>query len=242
MLTIKEVSKLCGVTTRTLHYYDEIGIFKPSVINESGYRLYSENSLIKLQEILFFKELDFSLKEIKNIIEDPSYDRKYALNMQKEILIKKKNRIEDLIKLIDKNINNDVILGLEKFKEEEIKLMEANYKKEVKERWGNTLEYKEFKEKGYSNNDNERFKEEIDGIFRRFKDVVKFGEESKEAQELVKVWHDYINNNFYTCSKEVLSNLGDMYIYDERFKNNIDKDYEGLSEFINKAIKVYCNK
>lgn len=242
MLTIKEVSKLCGVTTRTLHYYDEIGIFKPSVINESGYRLYSENSLIKLQEILFFKELDFSLKEIKNIIEDPSYDRKYALNMQKEILIKKKNRIEDLIKLIDKNINNDVILGLEKFKEEEIKLMEANYKKEVKERWGNTLEYKEFKEKGYSNNDNERFKEEIDGIFRRFKDVVKFGEESKEAQELVKVWHNYINNNFYTCSKEVLSNLGDMYIYDERFKNNIDKDFCGLSEFINKAIKVYCNK
>lgn len=242
MLTIKEVSKLCGVTTRTLHYYDEIGIFKPSLINTSGYRLYSENSLIKLQEILFFKELDFSLKEIKNIIEDPSYDRKYALNMQKEILIKKKNRIEDLIKLIDKNINNDVILGLEKFKEEEIKLMEANYKKEVKERWGNTLEYKEFKEKGYSNNDNERFKEEIDGIFRRFKDVVKFGEESKEAQELVKYWHNYINNNFYTCSKEVLSNLGDMYVYDERFKNNIDKDYEGLSEFINKAIKVYCSK
>ncbi|MGL5869385.1 MerR family transcriptional regulator [Clostridium chrysemydis] len=242
MLTIKEVSKLCGVTTRTLHYYDEIGIFKPSLINESGYRLYSEDSLIKLQEILFFKELDFSLKEIKNIVENPSYDRKYALNMQKEILIKKKNRIEDLIKLIDKNINNDVILGLEKFKEEEINLMKDNYKKEVKERWGNTLEYKEFKEKGYSNNDNERFKEEIEGIFRRFKDVVKFGEESKEAQDLVKVWHDYINNNFYTCSKEVLSNLGDMYVYDERFKNNIDKDYEGLSEFINKAIKVYCSK
>lgn len=242
MLTIKEVSKLCGVTTRTLHYYDEIGIFKPSLINESGYRLYSEDSLIKLQEILFFKELDFSLKEIKNIVENPSYDRKYALNMQKEILIKKKNRIEDLIKLIDKNINNDVILGLEKFKEEEINFMKDNYKKEVKERWGNTLEYKEFKEKGYSNNDNERFKEEIEGIFKRFKDAVKFGEDSKEAQDLVKVWHDYINNNFYTCSKEVLSNLGDMYVYDERFKNNIDKDYEGLSEFINKAIKVYCSK
>lgn len=242
MLTIKEVSKLCGVTTRTLHYYDEIGIFKPSLINESGYRLYSEDSLIKLQEILFFKELDFSLKEIKNIVENPSYDRKYALNMQKEILIKKKNRIEDLIKLIDNNITNDVILGLEKFKEEEINLMKDNYKKEVKERWGNTLEYKEFKEKGYSNNDNERFKEEIEGIFKRFKDAVKFGEDSKEAQDLVKVWHDYINNNFYTCSKEVLSNLGDMYVYDERFKNNIDKDYEGLSEFINKAIKVYCSK
>ncbi|WP_194191445.1 MerR family transcriptional regulator [Clostridium chrysemydis] len=242
MLTIKEVSKLCGVTTRTLHYYDEIGIFKPSLINNSGYRLYSEDSLIKLQEILFFKELDFSLKEIKNIISDPNYDRKYALNMQKEILIKKKNRIEDLIKLINKSMDDSFILGLEKFKEEDIEKMKDDYKKEVKERWGNTLEYKEFKEKGYSNNDNERFKEEIEGIFRRFKDAVEFGEDSKEAQELVKVWHDYINNNFYTCSKEVLSNLGDMYVYDERFKNNIDKDYEGLSEFINKAIKVYCSK
>lgn len=242
MLTIKEVSKLCGVTVRTLHYYDEIGIFKPSLINDSRYRLYSEDSLIKLQEILFFKELDFSLKEIKNIVSNPKYDRKYALNMQKDILIKKKNRIEDLIKLINKSMDDSFILGLEKFKEEEIEKMKENYKKEVKERWGNTLEYREFKDKGYSYKDNERFKEDIESIFSRFKGVVSLGEGSKEAQELVELWHEYINNNFYTCSKEILSNLGDMYVYDERFKKNIDKDFEGLSEFINKAIKVYCSK
>ena len=101
-MRISEVAKLTGITVRTLHYYDEIGLLKPSEITEAGYRLYSREDLEILQQILFFRELDFPLSQIKEIMNNPNYDKEEALKKQKELLIQQRQRIEGLIKLIEK--------------------------------------------------------------------------------------------------------------------------------------------
>ena len=103
-MRISEVAKLTGITVRTLHYYDEIGLLKPSEITEAGYRLYSREDLEILQQILFFRELDFPLSQIKEIMNNPNYDKEEALKKQKELLIQQRQRIEGLIKLIEKRI------------------------------------------------------------------------------------------------------------------------------------------
>ena len=106
-MKISEVAKLSGVTVRTLHYYDEIGLLKPSKTTEAGYRMYSIEDLEKLQQILFFRELDFPLNEIKEIMINPKYDKIEALNKHKELLIEKRKRIDGLVTLIDKTIKGD---------------------------------------------------------------------------------------------------------------------------------------
>ena len=103
-MKISEVAKLSGITVRTLHYYDEIELLKPSETTEAGYRMYSSEDLERLQQILFFRELDFPLNEIKEIMLNPNYDKNEALNKHKEFLIEKRKRIDGLITLIDKTI------------------------------------------------------------------------------------------------------------------------------------------
>ena len=116
MKTVKCVSDLTGVSVRMLHHYDKIGLLTPAKISDSGYRLYDQKNLMELQQILFFKELDFSLEDIKSIIKSPVFDRKKALSKQKELLILKKDRINNLIKLIDKTLKGENNMSFEEFK------------------------------------------------------------------------------------------------------------------------------
>ena len=120
MKTIKEVSKITGVSIRTLRYYDEIGLLKPAKLTDSGYRLYDGKSLQKLQEILFFKELELPLSEIKKIMEDPSYDREQALLAQKSLLEKKRNRLNGIIELISDVTKGVNTMSFEAFSREDI--------------------------------------------------------------------------------------------------------------------------
>ena len=120
LLTINKLAKLCGITVRTLHYYDEIGLLCPNSIATNGYREYDQKNLIRLQEILFFKELDIPLKEIKSIIDNPSYNKQKALTNHKKLLTLKKDRLDRIIKLVDDNLSNDKIC-LKEFDMTEIK-------------------------------------------------------------------------------------------------------------------------
>lgn len=167
-MKINEVAKLTGVTVRTLHYYDEIGLLKPSQITESGYRLYSEDELSKLQQILFFKELEFSLNKIKEIITNPKFDKREALRNQKELLIKKRQRIDNLIKLADSTLKGENNMSFKEFDITEIENIKKKYVKEVKERWGNSDAYKE-SEKKYSNYSKEQWQK----INEEGKDILK---------------------------------------------------------------------
>lgn len=243
-MKISEVAKLSGVTVRTLHYYDEIGLLKPSKTTEAGYRMYSIEDLEKLQQILFFRELDFPLNEIKEIMINPKYDKIEALNKHKELLIEKRKRIDGLVTLIDKTIKGDNNMSFKEFDNSKIEENKRKYSEEVKKRWGNTDAYKEYEKKttSYDENSWNTINEEMAKILKEFADNRDKDVNSDIVQSLVEKWRGYITLNFYNCTKEILSCLGLMYIGDERFKENIDKYGEGTSEFMAKAIEIYCSK
>ncbi len=238
-MLIKDFAELCSVSVRTLHYYDEIDLLKPSFVEEyTGYRYYDEKSLVRMQEIMFYRELDFPLKSIKEIISSPDYDKKEALKEQKKLLIMKKERLERLISSIDSAEKGKVIMNA--FDNSEFE----KYKNEAKEKWGTTDAYKEHKEKtkGYTKGDFDALGGGMDEIMGEFslcmkKDLAPY---SDEAQRLVKKLQNYITDNFYTCTNEILAGLGQMYVLDERFKSNIDRHGDGTAQFISEAVAFYC--
>lgn len=243
-MKISEVAKLSGITVRTLHYYDEIELLKPSETTEAGYRMYSSEDLERLQQILFFRELDFPLNEIKEIMLNPNYDKNEALNKHKEFLIEKRKRIDGLITLIDKTIKGDNNMSFKEFDNSKIEENKRKYAEEVKNRWGNTNAYKEYEKKtsSYDGNSWNEINEGMVEILKEFADNREEDPNSDIIQSLVEKWQSYITSNFYNCTKEILSCLGLMYIGDERFKENIDKYGEGTAEFMAKAIEIYCAK
>lgn len=236
-MQINEFAKLTGVSVRTLHYYDEIGLLKPAEVDEwTGYRFFDENSLEKMQQIMFYRELDFSLKSIMKILSSPDYDKQKALDEQKKLLILKKERLEKLISAIDSAEKGQTIMNAfdnTKFE---------NYKKEVKERWGDTQAYKEYSQKNYTKNNFNALGEGMENILEEFAICLNSGAtpDFKDAQSLVEKLQNYITENLYTCTNEILAGLGQMYVADERFKNNIDKHSVGTADFISKAIEYYC--
>lgn len=240
-MQIKEFAEFTGVSVRTLHYYDEIGLLPPAFIDKStGYRFYNENSLLRMQEILFFRELDFSLKSIGEILSFPNYDKNKALQEQKSLLILKKERLERLISAIDNAAKGENVMRA--FDNSEFE----KHKMEAKEKWGYTDAYKEHEEKtkNYSKDTWNNLSEEMNDIFAEFAVCMKKWEEpnSDKTQNLVKRLQEHITENYYHCTNEILASLGQMYVADKRFKKNIDKYADGTARFVNEAIEVYCRK
>ena len=240
-MQIKEFAQFTGVSVRTLHYYDEIGLLRPANVDKvTGYRFYNEESLLRMQEILFYRELDFSLKSIGEILSSSNYDKSKALQEQKRLLILKKERLERLILAIDDAEKGENVMKA--FDNSEFE----TYKAEAQERWGKTDAYKEYAEKtkNYGKGKWNNMAADMDMIFREFAVCMKNGNvpEAEEAQGLVKKLQSHITENYYTCTKEILFGLGQMYVADERFKKNIDKHADGTAEFASKAIAYYSRK
>ena len=171
MKTVKEIAKLTGISARTLHYYDEIGLLKPTQKSEAGYRLYDEKALETLQQILFFREFDIPLKDIKTVIQNPSFDRNQILQMQRKMLVAKKERIERLIASIDDILKGESKMGFEIFNKSEIEemcsAMIENMKEEQKqvfiEQYGSIEEWKkEFMEKASTKEAQENFAQVVE--------------------------------------------------------------------------------
>ena len=241
-MQIKEFAKLTGVTVRTLHYYDEIGLLKPSSVDEqNGYRFYDECCLERMQEILFYRELDFPLKEIQTILSSPEYDKNTALKGQKRLLMLKKERLERLISALDDAMKGEKIT-MNAFDNSEFEVQREKYAAESRKKWGETAAYKEFSEK---NRTKEQQNEAFSGMENLISEFAKCkiggaSPDCEKAQALVKKWQDFITENFYTCTKEILSGLGEMYAADNRFAANIDRHGDGTAEFMRDAIRVYC--
>ena len=243
-MQINEFAKLTGVSVRTLHYYDEIRLLKPAFVDEqNGYRFYDENSLERMQEILFYRELDFELKSISEILSSPDYDKKKALAEQRKLLILKKERLERIIDALDGAEKGKVIMTV--FDNSDYETARKQYETEAKQRWGNTDAYKEHAEKTaiYTKDKWQDVNEGLMSVFAKFAECMNNGHtaDSDNAQALVKELQDYITENYYTCTNGILAGLGQMYVDDERFKNNIDKHTPGTAEFVSEAIKIYCN-
>lgn len=241
-LKINEVAKLTGVTVRTLHYYDEIGLLKPSKVTDAGYRIYDEKAMETLQQILFFRELEFPLNEIKGIMSNPNYNREDTLLKHRELLTQKRNRLDKLISLLEKNIKGDRKMSFKEFDTTEIEENKKKYADEAKCRWGETDAYNESQKKtsAYGEKEWKLISTEQNDILKEFGDCRHLDAGCDEVQNLVKRWQNHITNSFYDCTKEILSGLGLMYVNDERFMANIDKNGKGTAAFLSKAIEIYC--
>ena len=244
-MQIKEFAKLAGVSVRTLHYYDEIGLIKPALVDaQNGYRFYDQNSLLRMQEILFYRELDFPLKSILEILSSPDYDKQKALAEQRKLLELKKERLERIIDALDGATKGKVTMAA--FDNSDYETARKQYEVEAKQRWGDTDAYKESQAKtsGYSKDKWNDILTGMNDVFAEFAECKNCGgrADSDTAQRLVKKLQDYITANFYHCTNNILAGLGQMYVCDERFKNNIDSHGEGTAEFVSEAVKIYCKK
>ena len=242
MMTVHEVSKLAGVSIRTLQYYDRIGLLHPTGYTDAGYRLYDDTDLERLQHILLFRELEFPLKDIREIMNSPDFDKSKALEQQIELLTLRREHLDNLI---------NFALGIKMLG---VKYMDFSafdkskldaYAKQAKEMYGNTPEYKEFAEKSKNRT------EEEDGLladrfmlfFKEAGEMRNTDPASPGAQDLVKRIQGFITEHMYTCSDKILSGLGKMYAGGGDFTRNIDEaGGEGTAAFVDKAIQIYVRR
>lgn len=242
--TVRQLARLANISARTLHHYHAIGLLKPSFIAKNGYRQYEEPELIRLQQILFFRELDFPLADIKRMLERADFDEKQALADHKKLLKLKRARLDGLIKTIDKTVNtmtsNKKIVDDElydAFKDEDIK----HYQEEVKQRWGHSDAYKQSMARVSKMPKKEMDKLKTDGkaFTKQLADSMDKGPRHPDVQALIAKHHDGIKF-FYDCPLEMYRNLGQMYVDDPRFTAYYDKFRPGLAAFVRDAIVVYC--
>ena len=237
---VNEVSKLTGVSIRTLQYYDRIGLLHPAKYTEAGYRLYDDAALETLQQILLFRELEFPLKDIKEIISSPDFDRRKALDQQIELLRLKKEHIENLIDLAREiKLSGVKKLTFDAFDTKKI----DEYAAQAKASWGTTPAYKEYEEKskGRTKEEDKKIYQGMIDLFAQFGQIRDTDPASGEAQALVKKLQDHITEHMYTCTKEILSGLGKMYAAGGEFTQNIDSyGGEGTAEFASRAIEIFC--
>ena len=242
MKTVKEVSKLSGVSIRTLHYYDTIGLLTPTKVTEAGYRLYDDTALERLQQILLFRELEFPLKEIKEILNADNFDQNKALEQQITLLTLKKQHLEELIAFAHEiKTFGGKKMDFSAFDTQKI----DEYSRQAKEQWGNTDAYKEFEEKSkdWNSDSTKSIMDNFMKIFAEFGTMKDQNPNEEKVQLQVKKLQDYITKNFYHCTKEILLGLGKMYAAGGEFTENIDKaGGSGTAEFTAKAIEIFCEK
>ena len=238
MKTVKEVSRLTGVSVRTLHHYDAIGLLKPTAVTEAGYRLYDEQTLGKLQTILLFRELEFPLKEIKEMLTAEHFDPMAALADQIRLL---ELRREKLDRLIDhaRHIQNTGVMNMD-FKAYDNKKLDA-YAQEAKKRWGHTDAWRESQARGKNADQELRDADGLMDIFRRLGQFRQGDPAAPEAQELIAQLQQYICDHYYNCTNQILYGLGQMYAAGDEMNENIDRaGGAGTGDFARRAIEIYC--
>lgn len=246
--TVQKLANLSGITTRTLRYYDEIGILKPARISSSGYRIYGEKEVDRLQQILFYRELGVELECIKKIISNSSFNEDKALREHREKLLEKRNQIDRLIENLDKTIEfkegKIEMSNKEKFDGFKKKLVEENeykYGKEIREKYGKSAVDKSNKK--LMNMKEEQFKEatEIEEKFREvLEEAFKIGDpSSKKAQEAAELHKSWLKFYWDEYREEAHAGLAQMYVDDERFRAYYDKNEPGVAEFLRDAILIY---
>ena len=238
MKTVKEVSRLTGVSVRTLHHYDAIGLLKPTAVTEAGYRLYDEQTLGKLQTILLFRELEFPLKEIKEMLTAEHFDPMAALDDQIRLLELRREKLDQLIEHA-RHIQNTGVMNMD-FKAYDNKKLDA-YAQEAKKRWGHTDAWRESQARGKNADQELRDADGLMDIFRRLGQFRQGDPAAPEAQELIAQLQQYICDHYYNCTNQILYGLGQMYAAGDEMNENIDRaGGAGTGDFARRAIEIYC--
>jgi DNA-binding transcriptional MerR regulator len=247
--SVSEVSKLAHVTVRTLHHYDEIGLLVPSNRTAAGYRQYSDADLQRLQQILIFRQLGFTLDAIQRMIGEPARAQRNFLLTQRELLRGHVKETEAVIRAIESAImaidggkdmdNKKMFDGFDEFDQ-------SKYEEEARERWGHTDAYKEStrRVKSYSQEDMARMKQEMDAIHNRMADVMKSGKLASDpaATKVAEEHRQHIDRWFYPCSHQMHAGLGDMYVADARFTATYEAIAPGLAQYMRDAISANAGK
>ena len=242
MFTVKQLAKLAGITPRTLHYYDEIGLLKPSQVGENGYRYYAEEALLKLQQILLYRELDLPLENIKRILASQDFYIQQALENHRTALQQRISRLERLTQTVDltlAHLRGEIEMSnkqlFEPFNEEQI----AEYEKEAGQMYDpETVKASYKKWKNYTTADKQRIGEEGNAVYRDLLAVMPKGAASPEVQACIERWRRHMDY-FWTPSLEQLNGLADLYNDDPRFRANYDKIDPRLAPFMREAVKIY---
>ena len=245
MYTIKQLSDLAGITRRTLHYYDEIGLLVPTEISGNGYRWYSEQELLRLQQILLYREAGVSLAKIKQILDSTSFDKVSALKEHMEALQKQRTRLEGLITTVKQTINYLQGAGkmspkelFKSFSEEE----EKQFENEAMQLYDpETVKASYTRWRSYSKAEKQRIGEEGNAVYDALVLAMPHGPASPEAQAGVDRWRKHMAY-FWVPNEEQLVGLTDLYNEDPRFKANFDRIHPGLASFMREAVKIYVEK
>lgn len=250
--SIKELSNLAGVSARTLRYYDEIGLLKPLEVSESGYRYYGEKELEILQQILFYRERNFDLKSIQQILYQDDFDIMSALNEHLLDLQKQRQRMDALIRTVEQTIRS--MKGefemsdkekFEAFKENLVKENEKKYGAEIREKYGDEeVDKSNQKLLGMTEADYERFQNLGAEINQRLKEAVTAGvaPECEEGRSVVILHKEWLGMTWKQYSVQAHKGLAAMYIADERFMQYYDREMEGCAEFLVAAIRYWVDK
>ncbi|MGE8203322.1 MerR family transcriptional regulator [Heyndrickxia sp. NPDC080065] len=249
--TVQKLGRLAGISTRTLRYYDEIGILKPARINSSGYRIYGQEEVDKLQQILFYRELGVSLDSIKRIVTSPSFDGTKALREHREKLLEKREQLELLIANVDKtlamregSINMTDKEKFEGFKQKMIDDNEKKYGEEIRKKYGNkTIDQSNAK---LMNMTQEQY-EEVTKLENEVKETLALAfatgdpasDLAQKAADLHKQWLTFYWSEY---NKDAHAGIAQMYVDDERFKAYYDVKQPGLAEFLRDAIHIYTSR
>ncbi|HEY1547461.1 MAG TPA: MerR family transcriptional regulator [Kofleriaceae bacterium] len=237
--TVGELAKLTGITVRTLHHYDEIGLVQPSDRSRAGYRLYADDDVLRLQHVLVYKELGLPLDEIAALLDDPAFSRIDALQRHRATLLAKRGQLDRMLASIDAS------LAIEKGTVMNVKSLfdgfdHAEHEAEAAQRWGNTGAYKESarRTKQYGKPEWDAIRREGDAVFARFAELMAEHAPATDARvrEAVVAHRDHISRWFYPCSVEIQRGLADMFVADARFTQNIDRLAPGLAQYIHDAI------
>jgi len=250
--SVKQLARLAGVSVRTLHLYDEIGLLKPSVRTEAGYRLYEEKELLRLQQILFYKELDFPLKDIGDILDDPGFDRIRALEGHRVALLARKDRIDSLLTTIEKTIHHlkkgDVMLSHEELYEGLPKEKAEGWRKEAREKWGNdAVEKSEMQLLTMTRENLAGLKTAFADNWKRLAALSHGDPASPEVQEAVRLHYGHIRQFWGTANQsdpqwKAYKCLGEMYTQDDRYTTVDGQPNPAFAEFLCKAIAHFVEE
>lgn len=241
--SVSQAARLAGVSVRTLRWYDEIGLLKPSEVTEAGYRFYDGPAMAALQQILFYRELGVPLKQIGRILSAPDNDRTEALQKHRRLLLMKRQRLDDMLRLVDETIGGTAMYNdRPRPTQADWEAVKEQYAQEAAERWGNTEAFLESREKhaAYTPEDEQRIQAEMEEIFTAFGRCT--DPEGPEGRALVRRWQAHITNYHYHCTDAILACLGQSYINDPRFRENLDKYGPDTAQKMSDAIAAWCGR
>lgn len=242
MYTVKQLAKMAGITPRTLHYYDEIGLLEPTRTAENGYRYYGEEALLRLQQILFFRELDLPLEQIREIMDQPGFDPQKALEHHRSELQRRVQHLQRLIQTTEDTLEH--LRGKRKMEDPQLfdvfnEEQQARYQQEAEQMYDPAVVRASYQRwNRYSKEEKQRIGEEGNAVYQSFMQAMPKGPASPEAQACVATWRRHMEY-FWSPNEEQLLGIAGGYVNDPRFRANFDKIHPGLADFVYEAVKIY---